>query len=308
MTDYHQNIINAHATMTAPGSFYEQNGGRFKGQPVMTRDEELAYIDRMAKAPDHELTGSPIPASLSADIMGGLAAGDVVIVKVPGAELTRAVHEHIAATVSAAMPHGVRVLVLADRVTIGALRPPVPYTLDGPELWEILFTMLKGDVPDVLDESTCSAIAAAIVEAHFLGARPQREDLPDLFNTADTFPAPEPTTAPTLPGVYWTSEDGDPWAVVFEGEGWTPENCTADVIAAVIHSADPEAAAEFLDNPTPAEVFYITAVPPWDRGEKPKRRKGGDEDGDDLLAQEGALYFCKEGEAGAYRVVGIKLS
>lgn len=39
------NIKSRHAILTGPGSFYEQNGGRFKGQEVMTLEEELKYIE-----------------------------------------------------------------------------------------------------------------------------------------------------------------------------------------------------------------------------------------------------------------------
>jgi len=39
-----------HAEWTKPGSFYERNGGRFKGQNVMTREEEFEYVRRVVSA------------------------------------------------------------------------------------------------------------------------------------------------------------------------------------------------------------------------------------------------------------------
>lgn len=34
----------AHARLTSKGSFYERNGGSFKGKPHMTLEEEIEYV------------------------------------------------------------------------------------------------------------------------------------------------------------------------------------------------------------------------------------------------------------------------
>lgn len=46
MTPAKPKIVKArHAEATKPGSFYYKNGGTFKGQMPMTREQELAYVE-----------------------------------------------------------------------------------------------------------------------------------------------------------------------------------------------------------------------------------------------------------------------
>jgi hypothetical protein len=50
-------MINDYEERTKPGSFYERNGGRFKGREVMSRDEETIYVRSKVDAlafPTHE--------------------------------------------------------------------------------------------------------------------------------------------------------------------------------------------------------------------------------------------------------------
>ena len=40
-----------HKIATQPGSFHAQNGGAFKSQPIMTKAEELEYVDKLSLKP-----------------------------------------------------------------------------------------------------------------------------------------------------------------------------------------------------------------------------------------------------------------
>lgn len=130
-----------------------------------------------------------------------------------------------------------------------------------------------------------------------------------VSSSADLDPQGAPLL-PRLPGRYFVDIDGQPWAVVFEGDGWQPEDITPAMVLDIIAEADQDAAKDYggEDQDLSAGVYYLTDIRPEERDARGRKRSHKDRDDDDDLGDDFALYFCAADDPGAYRVVAVRLT
>lgn len=120
-----ETIAAKHAKLTGKGSFYDNNGGRFRGQNKMTPEEELAYVASLIDA-----EGPAKPPERLTLIEGQvltLKAGDTVVISYPGA-LTLEQSEMVRDAISAQLPPEVGVLILSNGAQMVVQRVAVDIT------------------------------------------------------------------------------------------------------------------------------------------------------------------------------------
>ncbi len=281
------------------------------------------------------------------DVMEGtattLAAGDVFVLTADRPMSTEHA-QRLHAFVSAALPEGVRVLILDPGLSFEVLPRPLGVSrvadndrallisfrgVPSDDALRGLLDILKGIAPrgltyisnDKIDarhlgSADMDAAAIAQFANDLAGMSPAK--VQDAIRDAEAKINEEEPWLEALvarmrqfdeaakhPVTYHVTEEGEPWAVYREG-AWPAEAITRqDVIDAMNLYGSGDGDDWGKDNPELPTVTTFYVTGERPEPESTKRRKGDDDD--DAPLDDLGVWFCDAGAPGAYPVTGFKL-